>query len=308
MVEVTVWAGLACALILLGAASLGRWRVLRTRSLLFYSLAAGPLVLLGMALGQGAFPLSLAPSAWRRPLAREFPAPALPYADFRGELVRREERLLRAFSPEWYASLGETEILAGCDRRLDSVLAALRLGPGRSVGAVKPMGPLTTLLGLSYGGPAFHDPFYGELAMVRPGDHPAPRYWRLIGICHEAAHAKGFTREMDAEILTQLALQGSGDPRYRMLGDIMWLRKTGERVHYPPALKREILASRDSLERVERKQPAVRFFRSLSRRLGIQNSGGKYGSREGAEAWNPHHPFFATVAALETDIGNGDGP
>lgn len=308
MVEATVWMGLACALGFLGAASLGKWRVLRKRPVVFYPLAAGPLVLLAMALGQGAFPLSLAPSAWRRPLAREFPAPPLPYPAFHHDLVLREERLLRAFSPEAYVSLGEREILSGCDRRLDTVLSALRLAPGRSVSAIKPMGPLTTLLGLSYGGPAFHDPFYGELAMVRPGDHPAPRYWRLIGICHETAHAKGFTREMDAEILTQLALQGSADARYRLLGDIMWLRKTGERVHYPAYLKREMLASRDSLERVERRQPAVRFLRSLSRKLGFQNSGGKYGSRESAEAWDTRHPFFATIAALAPRTGGGDGP
>lgn len=169
------------------------------------------------------------------------------------------------------------------------------------------MGPLTTLLGLSYGGPAFHDPFYGELAMVRPEDLPAPRYWRLIGVCHETAHSKGFTREMDAEILTQLALQGSGDARYRMLGDIMWLRKSGERVHYPDYLKREMRASWDSLAQVEKRQPGVRMLRSLSRKLGFQNSGGKYGSREGAEAWDPRQPFFATVAALLPDTGNGDG-
>jgi hypothetical protein len=70
--------GLACALILLGAASLGRWRALRARSAVYYPLAVGPLVLLCMALGQGAFPLSLAPSAWRRPLAREITSPPLP--------------------------------------------------------------------------------------------------------------------------------------------------------------------------------------------------------------------------------------
>ena len=70
----------------------------------------------------------------------------------------------------------------------------------------------------------------------------------------------------------------------------------------------EILASRDSLESAEKRQPAVRFFRSLSRKLGFQNSGGKYGSREGAEAWDPRHPFFATVAALAPDTGSADGP
>lgn len=307
LVEATVWIGFACAAILLIAAVTGRWRSLRARPALFLPLAAGPLILLCMAMGQGAFPLSLAPTAWRRPLASQFPAPPLPYPEFHRDLVRREERLLRTFSPEWYASLSEREILAGCDRRLDTVLANLGLPPGRSVTRMKPMGPLTTLLGLSYGGPAFHDPFYGELAMVRPEDLPAPRYWRLIGVCHETAHSKGFTREMDAEILTQLALQGSGDARYRMLGDIMWLRKSGERVHYPDYLKREMRASWDSLARVEKRQPGVRLLRTLSRKLGFQNSGGKYGSREGAEAWDPRQPFFATVAALLPDTGNGDG-
>jgi hypothetical protein len=308
LVEFTVWAGLGCGAVLLAAVFLRRWRRLRDRPAVFYPLAAGPLVLLCMALGQGAFPLSLAPTAWRRPLSREFHAPPLPYADFRQDLMRREERLARTFSADWYLSLDEKEILAGCDRRLDTVLSVLRLPPGRSVRLMKPMGPLTSVLGLSYGGPAFHDPFFGEMAMVRPADLPAPRYWRLIGVCHEAAHAKGFTREMDAEILTQLALQGSPDPRYRMLADIMWLRKSGERVHFPAYLRREILASRDSLERVERRQPVVRFFRTLSRKLGFQNSGGKYGSREGAEKWDAHHPFFATVAALMPDTGSGDGP
>jgi hypothetical protein len=309
LVELTVWLGLGCALLLVLAALTGRWRPLRGRPALFLPLAAGPIVLLCMAMGQGAFPLSLAPTAWRRPLAREIKAPPLPYADFRRDLERREERLARTFSPEWYASLSEPEMIAICDRRLDTVLAGLRLPPGRRVTLMKPMGPFTTVLGLSYGGPAFHDPFYGEMAMVRPEDHPAPRYWRLIGVCHEAAHAKGFTREMDAEILTQLALGGSGDARFRMLGDIMWLRKSGERVHYPRYLRQEMLASWDSLASVERRQPAVRFLKRISKRLGFQNSGGKYGSREGAEAWNPRHPFFATIAALQPDTaGTGDGP
>jgi hypothetical protein len=308
LVELTVWLGLACGTILLIAAVLGRWRALRAHRAVFVPLACGPVILACMAMGQGAFPVSMAPTAWRRPLARQFPAPALPYDRFHRDLEQREERLLRTFSPAWYESLSEREILAGCNQRLDTVLARLDLPPGRSVGRMKPMGPLTTLLGLSYGGPAFHDPFYGELAMVPPEAHPAPRYWRLIGICHESAHAKGFTREMDAEILTQLALQGSGDARYRMLGDIMWLRKSGERVHYPEYLKREMRASWDSLEQVEKRQPCVRFLRSLTRKLGFQNSGGKYGSREGAEAWDPHHAFFATVAALSPDSGSGHGP
>lgn len=310
LVEVMIWIGAACALILAAFAVTGRWKRIRARPLFFPVLISGPVLLVFMGMGQGAFPLSLAPTAWRLPLARQFPGPALPYPRFRADLAERENRLLATFSPGYYRSLSEAEILHGCDASLDTVLADLGLQPGRPVRRMKPMGPLTTLLGLSYGGPAFHDPFFGEMAMVRPEDHPAPRYWRLMGVCHEAAHAKGFTREMDAEILTQLALSRSADPRYRMLGDIMYLRKSGERIHYPPYLRNEILSSWDSLRAVESRQPVVRFLRKVSVKLGFQNSGGKYGTRSGSDRWKPDHPFYSTLEGLlpvvaKNRIGHG---
>lgn len=310
LVETMVWIGFGCALALSAIIVTGNWGELKRRRGLFNLLVSGPILLIFMGMGQGAFPMSLAPTAWREPLAEIFAGPPLPYAAFRGELDMRENRLLRTFSRDYYESLSEAEILHGCDGALDGVLAALDLPAGRSVRLMKPMGPLTTVLGLSYGGPAFHDPFFGEMAMIRPEDHPAPRYWRLIGICHEAAHAKGFTREMDAEILTQLALSGSPDPRYRMLGDIMYLRKSGERAHYPEFLRREIRASWDSLEQVEKRQPMVLFLKRIARRFGLQNSGAKYGSREGSENWNPSHPFYATLAGLAPRMAGRreDGP
>ena len=172
LVECMVWTGMACAAVLIAVALAGRWRALRQNRRLFSLLASGPILLIFMGMGQGAFPLSLAPTAWRKPLAKEFPAPPLPYADFRSELGIRENRLLREFSPAYYSSLDEPEALHGCNLLLDQVLRGLGMDEGRSVGKMKPMGPLTTLLGLSYGGPAFHDPFFGELAMIRPEDHP----------------------------------------------------------------------------------------------------------------------------------------
>lgn len=297
-VEVTVWIGLACLGILALAASTGRWRALRVRTGLFRLVVSGPVILLLLSMGQGAFPLSLAPSAWRRSLDRVYAAPALPYESFQKELRRRENRLLGRFQPAYYESLPEAEMLAGCNAALDAVLERLGLPGGRTVRRVKDMGPLTSMLGLSYGGPAFHDPFFGELAMVRAKDHPTPRYWRLLAVCHEAAHAKGFTREMDAEILTQLALETARDPRYLLLGDIMFLRKSGENIHLPESLRREIRASRDSLAAAQKHQPGVRFLKSIAKRLGFQNSGSKYGNRDPREAWNPRHPFYSTVADL----------
>lgn len=306
-----IWVGAACCAILALIAAFGGWRRLRETRPLYLVLVSAPVLLVLMGMGQGAFPISLAPTAWRQPLAKAFPGPPLPYSRFRDELDMRENRLLSSFSPGYYESLSDEEILYGCNRSLDTVLADLGLQPGRSVAKMKPMGPLTTLLGLSYGGPAFHDPFFGEMAMVRPEDHPAPHYWRLLGMCHEAAHAKGFTREMDAEILTQLALERSSDPRFRMLGDIMYLRKSGERIHYPEYLRREIRDTWDSLQRVEAHQPMVRLLRRAAIKLGFQNSGGKYGSRSGSENWNPEHPFYSTIEGLLSGTHAkpaGDGP
>jgi hypothetical protein len=305
LVETTVWTGLGCLALLGLAASTGRWQALRRRTALFFLILAGPVILLLLSLGQGAFPLSMAPSAWREPLAESYSPPPLPYTGFKEELRRRENRLHGLFRESYYASLSEEEALVGCDTLLDRVLERMELPPGRTVRKVKEMGPFTSLLGLSYGGPAFHDPFYGELAMVNSADLPTPKYWRLLGVCHEAAHAKGFTREMDAEILTQLALALSPDPRYALLADIMYLRKSGEPIHLPPPLRREILAARDSLRAVQARQPAVRFLRDAARRLGFQNSGGKYGTRSLADEWKADHPFYATVSGLLPRIAGG---
>lgn len=308
LVEATVWLGLFCLAALAAAGITGRWRALRARPPLFRGLVAGPLILLALSLGQGAFPLSLAPTAWRASIQGHVDAPPLPYDRFREQLRFRENRLHRLYGQAYYGALGEAEILAGCDAALDTVLARLKLTKGRAVGRVKDMGPLTTLLGLSYGGPAFHDPFYGELAMAKAKDHPAPRYWRLMAICHEAAHAKGFTREMDAEILTQLALSSSADPRYVLLGDIMFLRKSGEGVRLPEGLRREVKASRDSMKAVEARQPGVRLLKSLARRAGFQNTSGKYGTRDPREAWDPRHPFYSTLAAVGPGMAPPHGP
>ncbi len=304
LVEAMIWIGLLSAVTLALIYFSGSAHWLKKHPTLRWLLFSGPVLLILMGLGQGAFPLSLAPTAWRLPLAEYQFSPPLPYTVFQASLRRHEYHLLQTFSPAYYESLTEAEVLVGCDRALDGILHELGLLPGRKVQSVKAMGPFTTVLGLTYGGPAFHDPFFGELAMIQPEDHPTPKYWRLMAICHEEAHAKGFTREMDAEILTQLALSTSADPRYQMLGDIMYLRKSGEKNHFPEYLRTEIHRSRDSLAHVESKQPLVNLLRKISRKLRFQNSEGKYGSRNSSENWNPQHPFFATVETWLSKISH----
>lgn len=295
VVEVSVWA--AFSVLLLGgllALRRGPGRFRRPRFLLLTGLA----FLLLLAANQGAFPFALAPTAWRKPLAQSLAPPRLPEEKFQALARERVNRLHRDFEPSWYARLEEREMLVLCDRELDRLLQALRLPPGRTVAAVKPMGPLTTLLGLTYGGPAFHDPLFAEAALVPTEDMPSTRSWRLLAVCHEAAHAKGFTREMDAEILTQGALEGSADRRLRTLAALHFLRKTGLPFPLPEFLREEARAKAAERRELEKKQRALAFLKKGARRLGLQNSDGKYGTRKKGERWREDHPFFATVAAL----------
>ena len=266
----------------------------------------GPVLLIALGLGQGAFPLSLAPTAWRNSLAESFGVDSLQETEFRIWVAERETRLRREFYWPAYASLGETEALVICNRALDLVLQAQGLPPGRSVSGFKDMGPLTTSLGLVYGGPAYHDPVFGEIGIVKESDYPTPRHWRLIAACHEAAHAKGFTREMDAELLTQLAFLQAGqwDPRFRLLADIHFLNKSGLKLRWPEGLLKEGIRVRAARKEVEKRQPLLMRLRRWAEKLGLRNSPRKYGDRGFREPWNPGHPFYASLRRLETRAGS----
>ncbi len=274
---------------------------LHWRSLLRAAFFMGPFFLIALGLGQGAFPISLAPSAWRASLNRVFGTDSLGEPDFKAWAAEKEARLRNEFRWDGYEALSEAEALSVCDRNLDTVLKFLGLPPGRKVRSCKAMGTVTTSLGLVYDGPAFHDPFFGELGMAKPVDFPTSRHWRLIGVCHEAAHAKGFTRELDAELLTQLALSvaGRSDVRFRFLADIHFLQKTGLKVQWPDSLVEEARKAKMARGEAQRRQSVISFLRRLAERWHLRNSGGKYGDREEKEPWNPRHPFFAGLHRLE---------
>jgi len=267
-------------------------------------LLGGPIFLSVLGVGQGAFPWSLAPTALRSPLERVIHPPPLP-EHIQDSLWRAQlQNLWQETTWEGYASLSEGEALVTCNRLLDSVLNRLDLTPGRRVERIKDMGPLTTFLGLVYGGPAFHDPFFGELAIIRDKDMPSSRYWRLHATCHETAHAKGYTREMDAEILTALALLWSDDARYRNLGAVLFLAKAGKAFPLPEPMRQDMIAARMRRQEAESHQPILRFFRNFAEKVGFRNEPAKYGDRKRGEPWNPRQPFFATVAqALKTYPG-----
>lgn len=296
VVEATLYLGIAVSILavtlwLPWKHGLPRWRK---------AALLGPIGLAALGMGQGAFPLSLAPTAWRSPLAQTIPHDTLALDRQDSILQARFNRLWRETSAAGYHSLTEAEVVMGCNRLLDSVLARLGMPPGRQVKTLKTMGPMTTAIGLIYGGPAFHDPLFGEMAVVKAEDMPTSRYWRMHAACHETAHAKGFTREMDAEILTQAALSLSDDPRYQMLGDILYLSKSGQPWPYPHVIREDMRAARIRRKQVEADQPVITRLRKWAEFMQLRNSPAKYGDRKPGEAWNSRHPFYATLTGILT--------
>jgi hypothetical protein len=79
-------------------------------------------------------------------------------------------------------------------------------------------------------------------------------------------------------------------------GDV---QKTGLKVQWPDSIlaeSRRICAER--LE-TERHQPVVRWLRSWAKRGHVQIFAKNYGTRTRGEAWNPRHPFFASLHRMQ---------
>jgi hypothetical protein len=301
LVELLLWVG-GISTLVWGLSWIRYRRVRVTPRLRWILCLLGPVLLVILGTGQGATPFSFDPTAWRAPLVREFGADSLGQEEFKSWARDREQRLRGEFDWEALQGLSEAEMLAVANRSIDSVFVDLGLPPGRTVRTAKAMGPLTTVIGLAYGGPGFHDPLTGEIGLVRPRDYPASRDWRLVSVCHELLHAKGVFREVDAKILTQLALDRVPDPRFRMLGDLHFLRMTGLKVQWPDSIVAETRRTRAARLETERHQPVVRWLRSWAKRGHVQNSGKKYGVRTSQEAWNPRHPFFATLHRMQARV------
>ncbi|MBF0430472.1 MAG: DUF3810 family protein [Fibrobacteria bacterium] len=304
LTEIVLWIGLlSCVLLLLKHLPIFKkdsQRVHPTKTSLFrintiLLIVCGPVLLFVLISGQGAIPFGPQPTLNRKSLNKNWAPDSLSEKQFEQYVRWFEQKLHQEFNETDYLNLSEDLVLKNCNHTLDSLLVAYGLPKGRTLKRIKPLFGLTRLLGLSYGGPAFHDPLLSEVAMVRKSDLPTPNYWRLHAICHETAHAKGFTREMDTEILTQLALLTNQDKRLHLLGYILFLQKSGKSFSWPEFLEKE--RTQKALERrdTKKRQPFVRLLTHINKKLSIQNSGEKYGTRKKHDKWKSDHPFFTSV-------------
>jgi len=257
----------------------------------------GPILLGIMAFSQGVTTIDWVPSVFRTP--PHIRAGSVSVGEnFHGWKERVKERVF-LFSEEAYLQAESSPNLKEVDRAVKRVLNGLSYPPGREVKKIKEMMGLTRLMGLAYGGPAYHDVVTGEVVMAAENDLPRTKVYRWLTVVHEIAHAQGFTREIDAEVLTWLILKEMESPFAQFCADVQALSKGPWEWKAPPAYRKEqdkVLMARKSL-----KQPVVAWLSSIWKRGGLQNNVVKYGSISKSRP-PVNHPFFGVV--LKWDVGN----
>lgn len=288
LVEICLWVLIPAALLSLWPKFFKAMRLPRYLSwaLLFLMLA-----------GQGVFsPFYASPSAWRTPVHDKLSTRPVDSALLHSYADLAESKLQSFHHEALYLNLRDSAILHQANQQLDFLIDSLGYAPGRPVAKIKEMQGLSRKLGEIYGGPAYHDPLTTEIALA-PNEFPLPKYWRIMAIFHECAHAKGFTREIDAELLTWFALDRAGS-LYTSIAQLMFLNKTGLKQFQLPSFW---LHERDSLRALRKayfaQRPIENFFKESSESLGLINTGDKYGSLKDLGSISSNHPFFGPVLA-----------
>lgn len=256
-----------------------------------------------MVFSQGITPIDWVPSAHRqKPFKRIILGQKVDPRSYSDFVLKNQVLLNKEFNIEQYNSTNETDLLKDIHRAVRKACESLKYTPGRTVKNIKAMSGISRLLGLSYGGPAYHDVITGEVVIVSEKDYPAPKFWRITAITHEIIHAQGFTREMDTEILTWLALRLSENPLLNNLSYLMVLHKSGQAFTYPKSIEQELKTKAKLRKEIQQKQTLINFLKNIQRTIQVQNSAKKYGSIQPGTPIPQNHEFFKSVYLLDEKI------
>lgn len=294
--ELILWFGLISLALLCLRPYLCPWSPLlwsRTR----YGLSIGVLCLIIQTFSQGATPWDFVPTVFRDPIsgrAMRVEVETGIYQTWR----EQNQTLLLTWPKALYESAPTEPDLALVNEAIDKVLKELNYPKGRSVRRWKTMTGLTEILGLAYGGPAYHDVISAEVVIASSLDSPSSKAWRWCTLVHEVAHAKGFTREMDAECLTWLALGKLEHPMGPYLQAWLALGKTGKKTNLPDFLQKEQKRVWDARKALH--QPLVSFLKDLGKKLSLQNDLQKYGAILPGTTPASNHEFFGMVLAEQS--------
>ncbi len=238
----------------------------------------GVLLLIIMTFSQGITKIDFVPTVFRSHPLQRLENIKINESDCIKFVAISCNAFLKDFNSKHYMSLPQEYELESANKIVNDALAFMKYPIGREVKKIKNMMGLTRLLGLSYGGPAFHDVVSGEVVIASIEDLPSSKYWRRMCLIHEIVHAQGFTRELDAEILTWLALRLSDFELDRQFSMLMVISKSRTKIEWPEVLQTEAKLNKEKQIEVDRNSPFLTFLKKASKEMSIQNNSEKYGT------------------------------
>ncbi len=287
------------------AAIYSTYRIKKKRAVPLYCVFSVTLLMAQIS-AQGATPWGSSLGFYRDALPVLLNVQPIEKEDFIELIKRSQKSYIEHFSPLPLRS--NTEWVTFFQKEISTALAELHLwGKVPKSLRVKPMQGFTLWAGLSYGGPAFNDPYTYEIAIARHKDYPTPYSWKVTAILHEMIHATGFARESDAEILTWWVLSQSSLLSLNTLSHQMILNKARIRYQMPESVFAEHLEISREFKEVRQRQLLIRYTRKFLKNIGIYNRAQKYGSVENPGQVEATNPFFSSVLELKKRIKKRQG-
>lgn len=236
-------------------------------------------ILIILTCSQGITPIDFIPSAFRTSPRQTNQNLLLSHEEIKNLLEKYHQHFFLNFPENEYLKWNGEDDLGSANRLANRVIEHLGYEPGRNVKNVKPMIGLTKILGLSYGGPAFHDAITKEIVIASYKDLPSSKIWRRMTLIHECIHAKGFHNELDTEILTYFSLKMSENKIDQWIATLILLNKARFKVSYPEILLDEFKKIRVDREKTENKQWLISSLKKIFKRINLRNKSEKYGQQ-----------------------------
>jgi hypothetical protein len=258
----------------------------------------GATMLFVMAFSQGVTDIDFVPTVFRSHPSERLEHIMVDENELSQFLNDTADTFIKVFDAKEYEVLPQKDKIESANKIVHKALEYMGYPQGREITKIKKMMGITRLLGLSYGGPAYHDVISGEVVIASRKDLPSSKYWRRICLVHEIAHAQGFTRELDAEILTWLALRLSESELDKKFAMLMLITKSRIMIEWPQVLKLEAKKITEKQKIIDRDSPILSFFKKISKKINVQNNSEKYGKiQKGAQYSNSE--FLLCVGKME---------
>ncbi|MCO4781613.1 MAG: hypothetical protein KC646_04765 [Candidatus Cloacimonetes bacterium] len=228
---------------------------------------------------QNAFFVRLIPSFYLPSYPVSEPLDSQQFENFKQNCFNEFKRL---FDFDQYQKLSDSDLLKHATITSQEQLKQFNINLNSKLTKIKYLSGVPRILGLSYGGIAYHDLFTGEIVIPTKEDYPTTLFFRAVMIFHEIGHAFYHADDVQNSIFQAHAMISSKHPVIQSLGYLFILQYTDYPMWtqietYHPKLYNEMVTQQRLNMELRSKRKAIKSFKRILTKVKIQNNDVKYG-------------------------------